>query len=158
MPVMAPAADHAGHAVALRGGVQLLPDPLDQERILADDQRRQVLDRGLHDPRPSPALADAVEPRVGVHLHEQPVAPAGPFGRAAGNQERADVGDAHGQSPTGKRMRSLGGCPAPDNHAQMATLLVARCAAPHDLLRQRRTGASTPVWRVLLDVFGHDVL
>ena len=35
-------------------GVQLLPDPLDQERILADDQRLQVLDRGLHDPRPAP--------------------------------------------------------------------------------------------------------
>ena len=90
-------ADHARHAVALRGGEQLLPDPLDQERVLTDDQRLQVLDRGLHDPRPAPALADAVQPGVGMDLHEQPVAPAGPLGRAAVNQERADIGDAHGE-------------------------------------------------------------
>ena len=139
-------ADHAGHAVALRGGVQLLPDPLDQERVLAHDQQLQVLDRGLHDPRPAPALADTVEPGVGMDLHEQPVAPAGPFGRAAGNQERADVGDAHGQSLHGEaEARSLGGCPAPDNHAEMDSLPAARCAAPDDLLRRRRTEPSTPV-------------
>ena len=68
------AADDTGHAVAHHRGHDLLADALDPERIVPDEDGTQVPDRGFRDARPAARFTDAVDPFVGDHLHEQPVA------------------------------------------------------------------------------------
>ena len=70
----------------------------DAQRILADDEMLELADAGLGraDEAVERALADAVEPRIGVHLDEEPVLPAG------ADSEGLDAGDAHDRSPSGR--------------------------------------------------------
>ena len=48
--------------------------PLDMGRVLADEDRLEVLDRGLDHARPARTFADTGDAVVGVDLDEQPVA------------------------------------------------------------------------------------
>jgi hypothetical protein len=66
-------ANDAEHAVPHHCGEHLVPEPLNQERVLADEERREVFDRGLDDARPAGGLADAVDAFVRHDLHEAPV-------------------------------------------------------------------------------------
>ena len=92
MAAMADAGDVAGREEA--AAEHLLPEPLDLERVLADQERLEVLD-GAGDGQlaaAEAALADAPDALVGVHDDEGVVALARP-GR---DDERLDVGDLHG--------------------------------------------------------------
>ena len=81
----------------------LLPEIFDQERVLADQQRRQILlDYRRGDAAADPGFADADDAAIGLDLDDQGAAPrlhpggAG-IGRVArtGQRDRADGGDFH---------------------------------------------------------------
>ena len=76
-----------------------LPDVLDAERVLPDQQRLEMLDRADHGQLASgdPRLAHAIDALVGVHDHEQEIPMAAP------NRISLDVGDLHDTAPFGQR-------------------------------------------------------
>ena len=80
-----------------------LREAVDPPRILPD---REVLELmhprfGGRDEAVERALADAVDAGVGMHLHEQPVLPAG------ADREGFDIGDLHGMSYASAAMVSV---------------------------------------------------
>ena len=103
------AADRLHHdaAPAVLPGARehLLPQPLDQQRVLADQQRLQgFLDDGRGRAAAETGLADADGAVIGFDLDEQRAAlrlhPGGARVRrinAAGQRDRADIGDFHGR-------------------------------------------------------------
>ena len=74
------AADGPEHAVAHRGDEHPVPEPVDVARLLADEDRAEVLDRRLDHARPAGAFADARDALVGLDLDEQPVPRAAEIG------------------------------------------------------------------------------
>lgn len=97
----------AATAVAVRLVVHLLPQPLNVERILADEDRREpvpacggtgCVEAGFADVRLAGHLADARDAGVGVDQHDQDIERAvGDFLDDGDAQvQRFDGGDAHG--------------------------------------------------------------
>ena len=91
------AAHDAGHAVAHHGQIELLPHFFDLHGIFANQQRRQIFDRRLHNTGPAAALANAIDAFVGEDLDKEPVAciPATAAGSGI-HQIRLDLCDFHG--------------------------------------------------------------
>src|SRR5271157_1661766 len=85
----------------------LLPQPLDQQRVLADQHRPQhLLDNARGGPTADPGLTDPGHPLVGLDLDQQAAAPrlhaaGAAIGRLAaiGERYRADIDDLHDFSP-----------------------------------------------------------
>ena len=71
----------------------LLVQPFDVHGVIAHNDVGQVFYGGLHHAWPTRAFTNSVYARVGVDLHEAPVA-ASP----SGHQERFDFCDLHGYS------------------------------------------------------------
>ena len=91
------AADHAGHAVAHHGDKELLPELFDLERVLADEQGRQVAHRGFDDPRPAAAFAHPVNAFVGMDFDKEPIAgaPSRRIGYVGVHEKCLNIGNLH---------------------------------------------------------------
>src|SRR5271165_6653170 len=117
----------------------LLPQPLDQQRVLADQHRPQhLLDNARGGPTADPGLTDPGHPLVGLDLDQQAAAPrlhaaGAAIGRLAaiGERYRADIDDLHDFNP-----RS-----APSVDANTTGVIAKRREACS------RLSISTPKWR-----------
>ena len=101
-------------AVLARPREHLLPQPLDQERVLADQHRLQdLLDDVAGDATADPGLADPDHPLVGLDLDKEAAAArlhaaGASIGRVApvGKRGCADIHDLHGQPSPSTAIRS----------------------------------------------------
>ena len=94
-------ADDTGHAVTHDRAQHLMPDALDGEGILADNDGGQIFDSRLDHSRPATGLANPVDAAIRLYPHEEPVArvPATDLRRRCIDQKRFNLGNLHRSSP-----------------------------------------------------------
>ena len=139
-----PIHDDAAPAELAGAGEHLLPQPLDQQRVLAEQHRaEQIVDDVPGAAAADAGLADAGDAIIGLDLDQEAAArrlhaAGAAIGRfaAIGERDRADIGDLHRLSPHPARPSGrTGSASAPPDRAR------SWCGAP---AAKRGRGTSPP--------------